>query len=253
MIKKQYRSQFMNSFIPILFRFFAYLFLFPAFFYSCSSSQKPNKQNYHDLIQKTIQQDEKYLDGFKRTSEKNWDNNWKLMNSRIDAFEEEDIVKEKSGNRKELKADTNCIFEWNKQSGSGGIIRREVYTSKLDAPSVDILLYDHDSIYAQGQLLFIRNGALVFIQEINYLKNKNYCKPCESFSYKNYVDSMAYRGYYSNEFQFLDSLGHVECSYSSPHWMMWHIDENKQGAKASLFADTIVTSNGNCSFVEIHK
>jgi len=234
------------------------IFIFSMLFlFSCFAPQKPAGQNYHELIQKTIQQDGNYLNAFKKRTEKNWGDNWKLVGARIDTYESTEILKQGGGDKEIAIRDTNCILEWNRQNGSEGIIRRESYIIEsgkpIGDPSVEIILYKNESIYAQGDLKFVQNGQLVFMKQIEYLKKKNSCKPCGDFSYKNYVDSMFYTGFYSEEFQFLDSLGNVECSYSSPKYMHWNYDESKNGIKAFVSSDTIVNVTGHCDFVELNE
>jgi hypothetical protein len=65
------------------------------------------------------------------------------------------------------------------------------------------------------------------------------------------VSSGASAGMLFEEFQILDSLNHVQCSYTSPKFGRWHSEENYGKMKVILYSDTTITSHGSCEFVEL--
>jgi hypothetical protein len=225
---------------------FVFLICFLAF---CTPLEKPKTENYHELIQHVIAQDEHYLQAFKEKHEKNW-SGWKLMNSRIDAFESSIVIKETNGDKEETVRDTNCILEWNHKLF--GKIRRETYTSKFVVQSTEVLYYRDDSIYAKGTLQFFPHSESKMLQ-LTFLRNKLLCKPCSNYSYKDYVSAGASSDAQYEEYQILDSLNNMECSYISPKFGAWRWEEKNGNIKVILSSDTTIKTNGSCPFVELKE
>lgn len=224
-------------------------FIFPVLLFTfCTPPEKPKAENYHELIQKVIAQDESYLHAFKKEHEKNWDDkNWKLMNSRIDAFETGLEIK---GEKETTVLDTNCILEWNHQLS--GKIKRETYNSKFIAENIEFLHYKNDSVFARGTLGYFPNSKEKLLQ-LTFFRKKIACKPCNEFSYMDYVSSGASTGIQYEEYQILDSLDNVECSYYSPKFTMWNWEEKQGKIKVIFYSDSIITADGTCSFVELEE
>jgi hypothetical protein len=224
------------------------LFAFPILLLTfCSSPEKPKAENYHELIQKVIAQDEDYLQAFKKTHEKGWDNNWKLMNSRIDAFEKGNVIKGKDGDKETTARDTNCILEWNYKFGK---IRREIYNSNFEVETTEVLYYKNDSVFAQGTLHLLPGSELKLLQ-ITHFRKQLLCKPCNDFSYGDYVSAFVSTGIQYEEYQILDSMNNVMCSYSSPKFSTWHWREKAGDIEMTLYSDTTITTDKTCSFVEL--
>ncbi len=218
------------------------VFLFPILLLNFCSTHIKSVHGTAEFIQKSIEKDTLYLTAFKKRTDINWSADWKLVKSGIDAYEATVAIK---GEVEKIVPDTNCLLEWNNTHGK---IRREIY-NKSKIQNVDLLFYKDDSIYARGKI--VSSSAKNKLQEVMHLKNKVYCKPCEDYTYSDYISAGSGATKYE-EYQVLNSLDIVECSYTSFKFVRYSMRENSEVLiSVQLYSDTIVTSEGTCPFVEL--